>query len=92
MRDTALDGPIAAVMTHSPTTVAPGTFLAQAVELMAERKISELPVVDDRCKPLGLIDVTDLLAHEGNSSQSAQFSSPSESDGWRSKTLRFPNH
>jgi arabinose-5-phosphate isomerase len=60
-RDWAIDGPIAAVMTASPTTVTVGTRLAQACEILADRKISELPVVDNDQRPLGLIDITDLV-------------------------------
>ncbi len=60
-RDEAIDGPIAAVMTASPTTVSLGTRLAAACEILADRKISELPVVDEEHKPVGLIDITDLV-------------------------------
>jgi arabinose-5-phosphate isomerase len=60
-RDRAIDGPIAAVMTASPTTVTVGTRLAVACEILADRKISELPVVDNDHRPLGLIDITDLV-------------------------------
>jgi arabinose-5-phosphate isomerase len=61
-RDEVLDGPICAVMSQHPTTVALGSPLSAAVTVMAERKISELPVLDSQGKPLGLIDVTDLVA------------------------------
>jgi arabinose-5-phosphate isomerase len=60
-RDDAIDGPIAAVMTASPTTVTVGTRLAEACEILAAKKISELPVVDPTHKPVGLIDITDLV-------------------------------
>ena len=67
-RDGALDGPIRDVMTKGPTTVPLGSMLTDAVEIMAERKISELPVVDTSARPVGLIDVTDVVAlfPEGN--------------------------
>ncbi len=35
--------------------------MTDAVTLMANRKISELPVVDDDGRPAGLIDVTDVV-------------------------------
>lgn len=60
-RDVLLDGPIRDVMTHRPAAVVMGTPLSAAVSLMAERKISELPVLDSQDKPTGLIDVTDLM-------------------------------
>jgi arabinose-5-phosphate isomerase len=67
-RDDALDGPIRQVMTKRPASVPGGSMMTDAVEIMGERKISELPVVDTAGHPLGLIDVTDLVAlfPEGN--------------------------
>lgn len=59
--DDALDGPISAVMTRQPTTVCVGAPLVDAVAIMAERRISELPVIDDHRVPQGLIDVTDIV-------------------------------
>ncbi|MBN2579349.1 MAG: KpsF/GutQ family sugar-phosphate isomerase [Pirellulales bacterium] len=67
-RDGDLDGPVARVMTRNPLKIAVGTRMAEAVALLAERKISELPVVDAEGRPQGLIDITDvvaLLPHEG---------------------------
>ena len=61
-RDTALDGPIGLVMTPRPTTVERGAMMTDAIEIMAERKISELPVVDEHDRPLGLIDITDVVS------------------------------
>lgn len=55
------DRPIGDVMTHKPTVVVVGTVLADAVALMADRKFSELPVVDVAGRPVGLLDVTDLV-------------------------------
>jgi arabinose-5-phosphate isomerase len=31
------------------------------VALLSERKISEIPVVDDQGVPVGLIDITDVI-------------------------------
>ena len=61
-RDGALDCPIRQVMTPDPLRVASGAMMVDAVAIMAKRKISELPVVDDAGKPAGLIDVTDVVA------------------------------
>ncbi|MBC8351661.1 MAG: KpsF/GutQ family sugar-phosphate isomerase [Planctomycetes bacterium] len=63
-RDDALDAPIASLMTKNPTTVIAGTRMRQAIEILGERKISELPVVNDQGKPVGLIDITDVVAFE----------------------------
>ena len=60
-RDEALDRPIHEVMTQKPITVPPGTRVLDAVDIMRQRKISELPVVDALGRPVGLIDITDLI-------------------------------
>ena len=71
-REHALDRPIREVMTARPVTVRMGTKMIDAVAAMAQRKISELPVVDAEGRPVGLIDVTDVVGmfpelneHEG---------------------------
>jgi arabinose-5-phosphate isomerase len=60
-RDAALDRPIREVMTPEPFTVTLGTRVIDAVELLSQRKISELPVVDGVGRPAGLLDITDLI-------------------------------
>jgi arabinose-5-phosphate isomerase len=60
-RDDALDRPIKEVMTPGPLTVARGARLMDAVEVLRGHKISELPVVDEAGRPVGLIDITDLI-------------------------------
>ena len=57
-----LDRPIREVMTHSPITIAETALLSEVVELLAERKLSELPVVDVAGFPVGMIDITDIIA------------------------------
>ncbi len=61
-RDSALDQPIRQVMTSSPCTVPLGSMMLDAVAIMAERRISELPVIDSRRRPVGLLDITDVVA------------------------------
>jgi arabinose-5-phosphate isomerase len=60
-RDGAFDRPIKEVMTADPLTVAEGSRLLEAVEVLRGHKISELPVVDGAGRPAGLIDITDLI-------------------------------
>jgi arabinose-5-phosphate isomerase len=60
-RDHELDRPVGEVMTAHPVTVPAGSMMVDAVKIMAERKISELPVVDAQGHPLGLIDITDVV-------------------------------
>lgn len=61
-REAVLDGPLADVMTANPRRVQAGAAIAEAVEVLAGRKISELPVVDHRDCPIGLIDITDVVS------------------------------
>jgi arabinose-5-phosphate isomerase len=60
-RDDAVDRPIQEVMTANPITVLAGTRVIDAVEILSRRKISELPVVDGEGRPLGLLDITDMI-------------------------------
>ncbi|MDO4550084.1 MAG: KpsF/GutQ family sugar-phosphate isomerase [Planctomycetia bacterium] len=56
------DAPISTVMTRSPISVAVGTPMEKAVELMIHKKISELPVIDLQKNPVGMLDITDVIA------------------------------
>ena len=67
-QETALDGPVSAAMTGDCARVVLGTAAEEAVNLLAERKISELPVVDATGCPVGMVDVTDVV---GKSSRPA---------------------
>ena len=58
----ALHRPIAEVMTRNPRTLNSASLVRDAVQIMRERRIDELPVVDSDGKPVGLIDVQDLVA------------------------------
>ncbi|MBX6315618.1 MAG: KpsF/GutQ family sugar-phosphate isomerase [Isosphaeraceae bacterium] len=60
-REALLDRPIGEAMTPDPITIAVGASVAEAIETLKARKISELPVVDRGGHLVGLIDVTDLI-------------------------------
>ncbi|OHB83638.1 MAG: KpsF/GutQ family protein [Planctomycetes bacterium RBG_16_64_12] len=60
-RDLDLDLPVRNVMTANPLSIRLGSRMLDAVAIMREHKISELPVVDAEGKPVGLIDVTDVV-------------------------------
>lgn len=53
--------PIREVATLKPFVVHQDRLAAEALHLLRERKIDELPVVDDRGRAVGLLDVQDLL-------------------------------
>ncbi len=59
--DDRLDRPISEVMTRRPKAIRLGARLSDAVELLAGRKISELPVIDESGRPCGMIDITDVV-------------------------------
>ncbi|HLW64453.1 MAG TPA: KpsF/GutQ family sugar-phosphate isomerase [Gemmataceae bacterium] len=56
-----LDRPICEVMTRQPLSVPQGAKFTEALELLRSHKISELPVLDNNGRPVGLLDITDLL-------------------------------
>jgi arabinose-5-phosphate isomerase len=60
-RDEALDRPVAEVMTPNPITVPLGGRVVEALEVFRRHKISELPVIDAERRPVGLLDITDLI-------------------------------
>jgi len=55
---------VADVMTHNPITVRSETPLKEAVQILAERRISGLPVLDHADKLVGVISETDLMWQE----------------------------
>lgn len=51
---------VAQIMTTDPVTVSPETSLHEAIQILAEKEISGLPVVDDGGELVGIISETDL--------------------------------
>jgi CBS domain-containing protein len=49
------------VMTPNPITITPVTLVSQAADLMLEKRINRLPVVDEEGKLIGIITRNDLL-------------------------------
>lgn len=60
-QDAQLDRPVHEVMTRNPLTISVHSRLAEAIEILSTRRISELPVVDEHGHPVGLIDITDVI-------------------------------
>ncbi len=56
-----LSRPVRDVMTRSPLTLGPETLAAEALRLLSDRKVDEIPVISPRGRPLGLLDIQDLL-------------------------------
>jgi len=57
-----LHEPVANVMTRSPTTLPDSSLVRDAVRLTRERRLDEIPVVDGAGRPVGILDVQDLIA------------------------------
>ena len=53
--------PIKEVMTKNPTVVSKDMLAAEAMRILQAKKIDEVPVVDKFMRPVGLLDVQDLL-------------------------------
>ena len=49
------------IMTKSPITIKKDRLAAEAFQILRSKKIDEIPVVDGKGKPIGLLDVQDLL-------------------------------
>jgi arabinose-5-phosphate isomerase len=59
-----LNEPVEMLMTKTPRTISQDKLAAQALNFMEKNKprpITVLPVVDDDCRPIGMIHLTDLL-------------------------------
>ena len=56
-----LDKKISEVATRNPLTIHKEKLAAEALHVLKSRKIDELPVVDEKSRVVGLLDVQDLL-------------------------------
>ncbi len=52
---------IKSVMTSNPITIHPEQLATEAGRVMKEKKVDELPVVNDAREPVGMLDIQDLL-------------------------------
>ncbi len=58
----ALDLPLTTAMTRHPVALPVDALVRDAVQLVRERRLDEVPVVDAQGRPVGLVDVQDLIA------------------------------
>ena len=54
--------PVSRVMTKDPKTVTTEQYVTEAAGVLRQYSIDQVPVVDDKHRPIGLLDVQDLLA------------------------------
>ena len=57
-----LDVAVDTLMARNPRTVSPDALVEEALKVLAEFKVDQVPVVDGDGKPVGLLDIQDLLA------------------------------
>ncbi len=57
-----LDAAISKCMTRHPTCLTSDSLVRDAVRLVQEKRLDEIPVVDSDGRPLGLVDIQDLIA------------------------------
>ena len=61
-RDDFLSAAIGQVMTPNPRHLQHTALVRDAVQLTRELRIDEIPIIDDQRRPVGMIDVQDLMA------------------------------
>ncbi|MEM9365650.1 MAG: KpsF/GutQ family sugar-phosphate isomerase [Planctomycetota bacterium] len=88
-RDVSLDSPVSGVMTGEPICVRQGEMLATALEVLSRHRISELPVVDSFGTPVGMIDITDLIAAGMMHEEATEWNQDSGASHRNSKVLPF---
>ncbi|MFA5038262.1 MAG: KpsF/GutQ family sugar-phosphate isomerase [Candidatus Omnitrophota bacterium] len=49
------------VMTKNPVTISRDRLASEALRILKDKRIDELPVVDEKGRPIGMLDVQDLL-------------------------------
>jgi arabinose-5-phosphate isomerase len=61
INDRPLQKRIKDVMTKNPRTLKKGCLAVEALRILQEYKIDEIPIVDEKARAIGLVDVQDLL-------------------------------
>ena len=54
--------PVATAMGRNPRTIRPDALVVDAAHVLRRARVDQVPVVDDDGRPVGLLDVQDLLA------------------------------
>lgn len=57
-----LDLPVEKFMTRNPSSVSPGVTALDALAIMSSKKIDQVIVIDADNKPIGLLDIQDVVA------------------------------
>jgi len=87
--DQRLDEPISEMMIRKFSAVESNALATDALTILAQKKISELPVVDFEDKPIGMIDITDLIGFVDSKELASVDESNSASERSSPATLRL---
>lgn len=60
--ETDFTRPVSSAMGRNPRTVRPDALIVDAARILRQARIDQVPVVDEDGRPVGLLDVQDLLA------------------------------
>jgi arabinose-5-phosphate isomerase len=55
-----LDAPVGTVMTRNPITIRDTALAVEALKIFEQRQIDDLIVVDEKKRPVGVVDSQDL--------------------------------
>ena len=56
-----LNKKVSEIMTKAPVTIKADNLAAEAFDILRAKRIDEIPVVDEKNKPIGILDVQDIL-------------------------------
>jgi arabinose-5-phosphate isomerase len=56
-----LDAPVDEYMGRNPKSIAPDQLVEEAQRVLSENRIDQIPVLDSERRPVGLLDVQDVL-------------------------------
>ncbi len=57
-----LSRPVSEVMGRQPKTIGLSRLATEALQILRDHKVDQLPVIDDERRPVGLVDIQDLAA------------------------------
>jgi CBS domain-containing protein len=63
LEDVPAKTPMSELMTKAPVTIAPDSTVGDAIDLMHKKKVRNLPVVDAKGRPAGLLTVGRIIRH-----------------------------
>ncbi len=64
LRGVGMKAPVTEIMNPSPIVASPNTDASTMLEMMTQKRLRQLPLLDERRKVVGLIDINDLIKAE----------------------------